>query len=115
MEPQVAIAQPDAEVLLGEAKGAQALDEERDKLNLGFRARLAEDIRVQLVEAPSPSLLHALVPVEIGDVEPLDRPLEGAGALADQPADAGRHFRTKRDLALPLVSEAEKLTLYLVA
>src|ERR1700691_3150137 len=115
MEPERAVAQAYAEILLREAEGPHALDQERDQLDLRLGAAFPEHVRVQLGErAPAP-LLHPLMPVEFADAVPLDRALEGPGPLPDQAADAGRHLRPQGHLAPSPVREREELALQLAA
>ncbi len=114
-EPQVTVAQPHIKIVLGQTEAGQTLDEQGDKLDLGLGAGFAEDIGVKLMKRAQPALLGALVAVELGDAEPLDRPLQRAGLLADHPADRRRHLGPQGDLAAALVGETEELGLYLVA
>ena len=114
MEPEVAVAQPHADIVLRKAEGPHALDLEGDQLNLRLGPGLAEDVGIELEEAPAPALLHPLVAIEFGDAEPLDGTLQGARPLADQPADARRHLGPQGDLAFALVDEAKELRLNLI-
>ena len=115
VEPKVAITEPHIEILLGQSEGAQALDEQRDQLDFRLRTRFAEDISVELMETTAAAFLHPLVPIELSDTEPFDRPLERAGLRPHQPANGWRHLRAQRHLAPALVGEAKKLGFNLVS
>ena len=53
--PELAVAQAHDEVLLGQAEGAQRVDDQRDQLDVGLESGLADDVAVELVVlAPRP-------------------------------------------------------------
>ena len=49
---------PRADIILRKAEGAHALDLEGDQLNLRLGPGLAEDVGIELEEAPAPALLR---------------------------------------------------------
>jgi len=104
-EPQVAIAEADGEVVLGQPETGETLDEQRDQLDLGLRAGFAEDVGVELVKGPAAALRARSLAVKLGDAEPLDRPLQGAGLLADHPADVGVISGRRETSRPPFVGE----------
>jgi|GEM_PF-5701658 len=115
IKPEIAVAEPDIEVALGQTKRAKALHEQGDQFDFRLGARFAKDIRIELGKTTPAPFLHALIPVEFTETEPFDRTLQRIGPRSDQTADRRRHFRTQCDFAAAFIRKAEKLGFDLVA
>ena len=81
--PEVAVAEADAEVVMGEAEGSEAMDEEGDGFGVGEWGGFAEDVAIELVEGAEAAFLWAFVAEAFGDIEPFDGFREGVGVGAD--------------------------------
>ena len=82
---------------------------ERDELDVGLEAGLADDVAVELVMLAQAALLLALVAEDLRDGEPLERLFEILVPRGDEARERGRHFGTQRDVAVALVLEVVKL------
>ena len=90
-------------------KARRGVDDERDELDVGLEAGFADDVAVELVVFAAAAFLGALVAVDLGDGEPLERLLEILVAGGDEAGERGGHFGAERDVAVALVLEVVEL------
>ena len=107
--PCVAVADADDEVFLGEAEGAQHVDEDGEHLCVCGRGGFTDDVAVELVEFAEASALLFFVAEELWEAEPLEGFFEVAFACGDHACEGGGHFRAHGDVAPALVDEIEEL------
>jgi hypothetical protein len=74
------IGQPDLEIARRQAEGAHDVDRQRDDLRISSRARLADQVAIELKVLPEPAALLPLVAEQLRDREPADRLPEAVGA-----------------------------------
>src|SRR5207245_422549 len=104
-----AIGHPDLHVARPQPEGAPDVDRGRAQLRVGQRARLPDDVHVELKVLPQPSPLLPLVAEQLRDREPADRLLERLGVRPHHAGEGGRHLGAQRDLAPALVVECVQL------
>ena len=113
--PGIPAAQADDEILRGQAKGAQGVDEQRDQFRIGGRIRFPEDIRIQLEMFPQAAFLLSFVAEQLGQGEPFNGLLIIALVRGNHAGQGGSHFRAQRDGASALVRKVVELPHNLLA
>ena len=112
---QPPVGNPDPHVRGRESERPHHVDAERDDLRVAQRARLADQIAIELEVFPEPAALLPLVAEELRNRKPPDRFAEPVGALRHHAGQRRRHLGAERDLAPALVGESVELARDLLA
>src|SRR5882672_2417310 len=104
-----AVRDPRLDVRRPEPERPHDVDRGGDQLRVGERARLAEDVHIELKVLPQPSALLSLVAKQLRDREPANRLFKRLGVRSHHAGEGGRHLGTQRDLTPALVLERVQL------
>ena len=108
--PGVAAAQPDDEVLGGEAEGAQRVDQQGNELGIGGGIRLADEVGIKLEVFAQPAFLLTFVAKKLGDGEPFDGLLVVAFVGGNHAGERGGHLGTQGNFAFAFIGEIVELS-----
>jgi len=104
-----AIRHPQPHVRRPEAERPHDVERRRHDLGVGGRARLPDDIHVQLEVLAQPSPLLSLIAEQLGDREPADGFLERLSPRPHHARERRGHLGAQRDLAPAFVLEGVQL------